>query len=201
MLFIISGPSGCGKSTLAQRALSELENLEFSVSHTTRDMREGERDGKDYHFISRLEFEGLIQANKLIEWAEVHGHLYGTSVQEIEKKGTRGDVLLDIDVQGAQQIKEKVKKAVFIFVLPPQYHELQERLLKRGQNTPAEVAGRMEIARKEIRSYPQFDYIIVNEDLKRAVDELKSVIVCTRCRLSIRQKEILPILRSFSGED
>ena len=119
----------------------------------------------------------------------------------VEKKGTWDDVLLDIDVQGAQQIKNRVKKAVFIFVLPPVYRVLQKRLLKRGQNTPAEVNSRLEIARREIRSYPQFDFVIVNDDLDKAVEELKSIIVSTRCRLNVRQKEILPILRSFSEED
>ena len=201
MLFIISGPSGCGKSTLAQRALSELDHLKFSVSHTTRDIRGDEKDGVDYHFVSKTEFDRLVKSNNMIEWAEVHGNLYGTSSLEVEKKGTWDDVLLDIDVQGAQQIKNRVKKAVFIFVLPPVYRVLQKRLLKRGQNTPAEVNSRLEIARREIRSYPQFDFVIVDDDLDKAVEELKSIIVSTRCRLNVRQKEILPILRSFSEED
>lgn len=200
MLFIISGPSGCGKSTLAQRVLDEVEDLAFSVSHTTRKARSNEEQGRDYYFVSKKEFRDLIQANKLAEWAEVHGELYGTSLMEIGKKGRRKDLLLDIDVQGAQQIKKSVKKAVFVFILPPAFPELKRRLVARGQNSSREVRKRLEIARREIREYPSFDFIIVNDDLEKAVAELKSVITCTRCRLAMRQKDILPILRSFSEE-
>ena len=121
MLFIISGPSGCGKSTLAQRVLKKVDNVQFSVSHTTRDKRKSEKEGKDYYFVSKPEFEQMIKEERLIEWTVFHGNHYGTSKREVEKKGSMGDLLLDIDVHGAELVKSKLKKAVFIFILPPSY--------------------------------------------------------------------------------
>jgi len=198
VLFIISGPSGCGKSTLARKALSRLDRLEFSVSHTTRGQRENEEDGKDYYFVSRDEFEALIKADKMIEWAEVHGCLYGTSFMELDKKDPGTDLLLDIDVQGANQMHKQVKKAVFVFILPPSYAELKRRLIARGQNHPEEIRNRLKIAGKEILQYSQFDFVIVNDDLDEATEELISIIIGTRCRVSVRREEIQPILLGFS---
>lgn len=201
MLFVISGPSGCGKSTLVKHILDELDKVEFSVSYTTRKKRETEKEGKDYFFISEKEFKRLIQEDKLTEWAVVHENYYGTPKRELEKKTGGGDLLLDIDVQGATQIKEKVKKAVFIFILPPLFPELKKRLEKRGQEHKESINRRLEVAKKEIRHYYQFDYIIINDQLDKAAEELKAVILNQRCRTEVRRKEILPILRSFSGED
>ena len=198
MLFIISGPSGCGKSTLARKALSWLNRIEFSVSHTTRGKRENEEDGKDYYFVTRDEFEALIKADKMIEWAEVHGRLYGTSFMELEKKDPDIDLLLDIDVQGANQIHKRVKKAVFVFIFPPSYAELERRLIAREQNSPEEIRNRLKIAGKEIRRYSQFDYVVINDDLDKAAKELVSIIIGTRCRVSVRREEIQPVLLSFS---
>jgi len=201
VLFIISGPSGCGKSTLAKRALAELEGLVFSVSHTTRPKRTGEVDGEDYYFLSRSSFEQLIADNKLVEWAEVHGHLYGTSIPELEKKGAGSDVLLDIDVQGAEQIRGKIKDIVSVFILPPEYPVLRERLISRGLNSTEDIERRLETARKEITAYTRFDSLIVNEDLEQAVRELKAVIIAARCRVRFREKDIMPILHSFLKEE
>ena len=198
MLFIVSGPSGCGKSTLVRLVMREVEGLEFSVSHTTRKKRETEQEGEDYYFVSKEEFQELIDGNLLIEWAVVHGHYYGTSRREIDRKAIQQSLLLDIDVQGAQQVKEKHKKAIFIFVLPPRYHELKKRLESRGQDSPQTIKNRLEMAKREIRSYPMFDYIIINDKLEDAAEELKSIIVSQRCLLDVRQKEIVPILQSFS---
>jgi len=198
MLFIVSGPSGCGKSTLVRIVMREVEGLEFSVSHTTRKKRETEQEGEDYYFVSKEEFQELIDGNLLIEWAVVHGHYYGTSRREIDRKAIQQSLLLDIDVQGAQQVKEKHKKAIFIFVLPPRYHELKKRLENRGQDNPQTIKNRLEMAKREIRSYPMFDYIIINDKLEDAAEELKSIIVSQRCLLDVRQKEIVPILQSFS---
>lgn len=198
MLFIVSGPSGCGKSTLVRIVMREVEGLEFSVSHTTRKKRETEQEGEDYYFVSKEEFQELIDGNLLIEWAVVHGHYYGTSRREIDRKAIQQSLLLDIDVQGAQQVKEKHKKAIFIFVLPPRYHELKKRLESRGQDSPQTIKNRLEMAKREIRSYPMFDYIIINDKLEDAAEELKSIIVSQRCLLDVRQKEIVPILQSFS---
>ncbi|MGD9345143.1 MAG: guanylate kinase [Candidatus Aminicenantes bacterium] len=198
MLYVVSGPSGCGKSTLVRMVMDRVKDLEFSVSHTTREKRETEREGEDYYFVSKDEFQKLIDVNSFIEWAVVHGHHYGTSKREIERKATQKNLLLDIDVQGAKQVQEKHKKAVFIFILPPRYDELKKRLKSRGQDSPKAVEKRLEMAKKEIRSYPMFDYIIINDKLEEAVEELQSIIVSQRCLLDVRQKEIVPILQSFS---
>ena len=200
MLFVISGPSGCGKSTLVREAMSKIDNVDFSISHTTRRKRGSEQDKKDYYFVSKAEFEEMIRTDRFAEWAKVHGHYYGTTKREIETKGANKDLLLDIDVQGAQQIKEKYKKAVFVFILPPVYKELKARLEKRGDESKEAIWERLETAKKEIRSYPGFNYVVINDVLGKAVKELASVILSTRCKLDARQKEILPILRSFSED-
>ncbi len=200
MLFIITGPSGCGKSTLAGRVLEELDNIDFSVSYTTRKKRNSEEEGKDYYFVSEGEFKRMIEDMKLVEWAVVHGNYYGTSKRELEKKATKGDILLDIDVQGAHQIKEKLKKTIFIFIMPPLYLELKKRLEKRGEESPESINERLDVAKKEIRHYHHFDYIIINDLLEKAVEELKSIILSTRCRFDPCKKEIMLILRSFSEE-
>lgn len=199
MLFIISGPSGCGKSTLVRSLLSQVPQISFSISHTTRPRRAGEEDGTDYHFVDKQEFNRLIAEGRMAEWAVVHGHHYGTSKLELEKKSAGGmDVVLDIDIQGARQIREKYKKGLFVFVLPPSFAQLKERLEKRDQDSQKVISARLDAARKEIRAYPQFDYIIVNDELETAQRELESIVLSERCRLKMRQKSIIPILRSFS---
>jgi len=176
-----------------------MEGLEFSVSHTTRKKRKGEIEGKDYYFVSQEEFKSMIKEDGLAEWAVVYGQYYGTSKRGIEKKGAKGDLLLNIDIQGAQQIKEKYKKAVFIFIMPPHFRDLKRRLKARGQESSVSAQKRLEVARKEIRYYHQFDYVVINDELKRAVLELESIIRSTRCSLDSRKMEILSILRSFTG--
>lgn len=200
MLFVITGPSGCGKTTLVRQVLENVEDVKFSVSHTTRKKRNSEKEGSDYYFVSKSEFEQMIKEEKLAEWTVIHGNHYGTSKREIEKKGTLGDLLLDINVQGAEQIKSKLKRGVFIFILPPLFEELKARLEKRGQESPDSIKKRLDIARKDIRFYPDFDYIVINDELKKAVNELEAIILSTRCRLDIKKKEIVPILRSFSED-
>jgi len=197
MLFIVTGPSGCGKSSLVGRILEEIADIEFSVSYTTRKKRDTEKEGKDYYFVSNEEFERMIKEKKFIEWAVVHGHYYGTSRREVEKKGIHKDLILDIDVQGAQKLRSEIKKAVFIFILPPSYQALKKRLIKRGQESIDSIENRLEVAKKEIRYYSQFDYIVLNDKFEEAVLHLKSIILGTRCRRDIQIKNILPILRSF----
>jgi guanylate kinase len=198
MLIVITGPSGCGKSTLANRMLTELENVEFSVSYTTRRKRSAEIEGKDYYFVSEEKFKGMIQEKKFVEWAIVHGNYYGTAKNELEKKATEGDLLLDIDVQGAEQIRERHKEAVFIFILPPLFPELRKRLEERGQDSLPIIQKRLEMAREEIQHYREFDYIVINDELGKAAEELKSVLLSQRCRREVREKEIMPILLSFA---
>lgn len=197
MLFIVSGPSGCGKSTLIRGVLASLERTRFSVSHTTRPRRETEIEGRDYFFVSRAGFERLIREGAFIEWARVHGNYYGTSKKEIEQKIKEGDLLLDIDVQGARQVKGKLRRADFIFVIPPSYAELRKRLEERGQNSPHSIEHRLRVAKEEIQSYPMFDYVVINDRLEKAVEELQAIILSRRCRRANRKTVLEPILRSF----
>jgi len=201
MLFIISGPSGCGKTTLVKKVLDMDKDIRFAVSYTTRKKRKGEKEGEDYYFISNNEFEGMVEEEKFVEWAVVHGHYYGTSKGEIEKKSLRMDLLLDIDIQGALQIRMKMKKAVFVFIIPPGYQELKKRLIIRGQNTSDELMERLDAAKKEIRSYSQFDFIVINDNPEKAARELHAIVLSNRCQLQARQKEIASIMRSFTEED
>ncbi len=197
MLFVVTGPSGSGKSTIVHHVLNDLRNVRFSVSHTTRPRRNSEKEGREYYFVSRLEFERMIARKKFVEWAVVHGHYYGTSKKEIQEKGEKGDLILDIDVQGAAQIRRTIKKAVFVFILPPRFKELRRRLEERGMDSPAFIRRRLRDAKKEIREYPHFSFIVINEKLDRAVLELEAIILSFRCRLEARRKDIRSIIRSF----
>ncbi len=200
MLFIISGPSGCGKSTLVHKVLDNVKNVGFSVSHTTRARRDSEEEGKHYYFVSESEFKQMIKDERLIEWTVFQGNHYGTSKREVEKKGSMGDVLLDIDVNGAKQIRSKLKKAVFIFILPPSYDELKSRLEARGQESAESIQQRLDLARKDIREYPHFSYIIINDSLEKAALCLESIVRSKRCSLESKKKEIVPILQSFTED-
>ncbi len=197
MLFIITGPSGCGKSTIIHHVMKDLRNVRFSVSHTTRPKRPSEQEGRDYHFVTKPEFERMVAREQFVEWAVVHGHCYGTSKKEIEIKGKNGDLVLDIDVQGARQIMSRRDGAVFIFILPPVFQELKRRLKERGEDKSDVIEERLRTAKKEIRHYALFDYIVINNKLDRAVLELESIILGSRCRLAVRKPEIQSILRSF----
>ncbi len=198
MIFVVSGPSGCGKSTLIGRVLADIGGLRFSVSHTTRPKRGAEVEGRDYHFVSRETFDAMIEEKAFVEWAEVHGHRYGTSRAEVE---AGGDVVLDIDVQGARQIRSSGLPAKLVFVMPPVFAELRRRLQARGTDDPDAVKRRLQKAREEVRAFSEFDYVIVNEDLETAVDELRSIIRAEWCRPGIRTERIDAILRSFAGEE
>jgi len=199
MIYVVSGPSGCGKSTLIRRVLARLDDVRFSVSHTTRAKRRSEAGGRDYHFVSQDRFLGLIKRDAFVEWAVVHGAYYGTSRKELAK-GRNGDIILDIDVQGAAQVRKKIRTAVFIFVLPPSFRELKKRIEERGSDSAADIRKRLATARKEVRSYKAFDYVVVNGDLETAAGELESVLRCRRAQLAARKKSLGPILRSFRGK-
>ncbi len=199
MIFVVSGPSGCGKSTLIGRVLADTAGLRFSVSHTTRPKRGAEVDGRDYHFVSGEAFGAMVRDGAFVEWAEVHGHRYGTARAEIG--AAAGDVVLDIDVQGARQIRASGLPATLVFVMPPVFPELRRRLVARGTDGPDAVEGRLRKAREEVRAYTEFDYVIVNEDLETAVAELRSIVRAERCRPGVRTERIDAILRSFSEEE
>jgi guanylate kinase len=197
MLFVISGPSGCGKSTLIRKVRRSVGDLEFSVSHTTRPPRPSEKDGVDYYFIPEKTFERMAREKRFVEWARVHGHLYGTSRAEVDRKSRRRDVVLDIDVQGARQVRARVPGAVHIFIMPPVAGELRRRLVRRREDSPEAVERRLRNARAEIRAYDEFDYVVVNDDLAKAAADLKAVIVASRHRTGAMADALKPVLRSF----
>lgn len=195
--FVISAPSGAGKSTLVRGLRSRVEGVEFSVSHTTRAPRDGERGGVDYHFVDRSAFEALTAQGRFAEWAEVHGNLYGTGLAELSRTLDEGlDVVLDIDVQGAGQIAEKVEGAVLVFVLPPAAETLRGRLRGRASDPEAAVERRLANARSEIERARGYHYLIVNDDVERAVEELCSIVRAERCRTARRLAEIDRVLGS-----
>ena len=178
---MVSGPSGAGKTTLYREAASSLPNLKHSVSYTTRRPRPGEVNDRDYTFINRDEFKGMIDRAEFAEWAEIHGKLYGTSKKRLEETMDSGiDAILDIDVQGAEQLKKKYKGGVYIFVLPPSLDALGERLQKRMVNSKEEIEKRLKVAAKEIKRYREYDYVIVNNILEDALKELSAIIISKR---------------------
>ena len=200
-LIVVSGPSGAGKSTILSRALRELDRLRFSVSHTTRGPREGETAGVDYHFVGRDEFDRMRQASRFLEWAEVHGQLYGTSLDEYERAVREGvDLLLDLDVQGASHVRESFPDAVSIFILPPSYAALERRLRDRGADDEASFRRRIVAAGEELGLYRAYDYAIINEDLDTSVESLEAVIRAARCRTSRVDPQAQSILRTFPAQ-
>ena len=183
IIYIISAPSGAGKTSLCKEVIDIFPNLRHSVSYTTRQARQGEVNGRDYFFVSNDEFTRMVDAGEFAEWAEVHGNRYGTAIGTLEDYRRNGvDVILDIDCQGARQFKDKFKGGVFIFILPPSYQELRRRLNGRSSDSLETIELRIENAAAEIRESRWYDYIIVNDDFSRAVDELRSILVSEGCR-------------------
>lgn len=198
-LFVVSGPSGAGKSTLLTRVLEQMPDVRFSVSHTTRAPRRGERDGAQYHFAERAAFNEIMTRDGFLEWAEVHGQLYGTSRAEYDAATREGrDLLLDVDVQGAQQVRARMKDAVSIFILPPSHAALERRLRGRGPEDESAVQGRLAAAEQEMSHYREYDYAIVNESLEQSVEALRCVIRAARHRTSRIEGLARDILSTFS---
>jgi guanylate kinase len=199
---IVSSPSGAGKTTLTTRLLERVSGARFSVSHTTRKPRANEQDGREYHFVDRVEFERLIAEDGFLEWAEVHGNLYGTSRHELQRsRGARG-IIFDIDHQGARQIKSTSPDAVAVFILPPSMHVLEQRLRGRRSEDEATVQRRFRVALEEIAHYGLFDYVLVNDDLDEATTQLISIFLaeeCRRGRASRRAERLLAEGRGFGG--
>jgi guanylate kinase len=181
IVYIISAPSGSGKSTLVNELLKLVPNLDFSISYTTRKLRGSEQNGKQYHFVSREEFEQMIRADEFLEHAEFDGNYYGTARRFLHETGQKGhDLLLDIDVQGAAQIKQKLPEAVTIFVLPPDRKTLEWRLRKRSEDAEEVIARRLAAATREIENYDKYDYILINDDLEESIDRLEAIVLSER---------------------
>lgn len=179
---IISSPSGAGKTTLTARLREQIPDLRFSVSHTTRRPRDNERDGREYHFVDRSQFRKLVHNGEFLEWAEVHGNLYGTTRGEIAAARNNRGIIFDIDHQGARQIRTAEPRAVSIFILPPSMMTLLERLRGRASDDEATVQRRFAAARAEITHYGMFDYVVVNDDLEEATRQLVSIFRAEECR-------------------
>ena len=220
-VFIVSAPSGSGKSTLVNELFKMVHGLDFSISYTTRPPRGSEQNAKEYFFISPAEFEAMIAADEFLEYANVFGNYYGTACRFLRETEERGhDLLLDIDVQGAAQVKKKLPEAVSIFILPPDREKLEWRLRNRGLDSEAVIRRRLDTARREIENYSKYDYILVNNVLEQSADELKAIVLAERikgsgteptpeedrliataraCRLEQARERVQPILASFGA--
>ena len=221
LVFIISAPSGSGKSTLTNELLKLVPNLEFSISYTTRAPRGSEQQGKQYHFVLPAEFNRMIDAGEFLEYANVHGNCYGTARQFLRDAGRKGnDLLLDIDVQGAAQIKRNLTDAISIFVLPPNREKLEWRLRNRGEDPEPVIERRLMAASREIAEYDKYDYVLINDMLEESCEKLRAIVLSERlrrlphplseqerktidlaesCRLSNVRERVQPILSSFGA--
>ena len=222
IVYIVSAPSGSGKSTLVNELLKVAKHLDFSISYTTRAPRGSEQNGKEYFFVTKEEFEAMIAADEFLEHANVFGNYYGTArrfLHDAEAKGN--DLLLDIDVQGAEQIKKKLPEAVSIFILPPDRDKLEWRLRHRGLDSEGVIRRRLDTARREIENYSKYEYILVNDRIEQSTDELRAIVLAERalrsgagpsdeepgvleraraCRLEQARERVQPILASFDPQ-
>ncbi len=222
IVYIVSAPSGSGKSTLVNELFKMVRHLDFSISYTTRPPRGSEQNGKEYFFVSREEFEAMIAADEFLEHAIVFGNYYGTARRFLREAENRSnDLLLDIDVQGASKIKEKIPDAVSIFILPPDREKLEWRLRNRGLDSEEVIRRRLDTARREIENYSKYDYILVNNLLEQSADQLRDIVLAERilrsgtkpseeeaqrvataqaCRLERAREQVQPILASFNPQ-
>ena len=197
-VFIISAPSGSGKSTLVHRLLATVPGLTFSISYTTRPPRPTETNGVDYVFISRADFEARMAAGEFLEHAEVFGNYYGTNRDSLEHATREGcDLLLDIDVQGARQLKVAIPEAISVFVLPPSREVLEQRLRARSQDSEEVIQRRLRGAAAEVRNYSQYDYVLINREIEESAARLATIVKAERLRKARMEVEVRPILESF----
>jgi guanylate kinase len=199
-VFIVSAPSGSGKSTLVHHLMYQVTGLRFSVSFTTRPPRAVDQEGKDYFFTSREDFEARIARDEFLEWAEVFGNYYGTHRSALDRAEADGyDLVLDIDVQGARQLKRSIPAAVSIFILAPSRKVLEQRLRTRSQDSEPVIERRLREAAEEIRNYSQYDYVLVNHEVTSSVQKLAAIVQATRSRRDRMEIEIRPILETFEN--
>jgi guanylate kinase len=199
-LFVVSAPSGTGKTTAVERLVEQMPDLIMSRSYTSRSARAKERQGEDYHFITRTRFEEMIGADAFLEWADVFGNYYGTSSTDTDRLLEAGrDVVLVIDVQGARQVRRKREGLTSIFVLPPSFSVLEERLRKRSQDSEAAIRRRLQVAREEVRAYTEYDYVVINDDIELAVRRLQDIIAAERSRCEAMRETAEAIIATFES--
>ncbi|MEA2173429.1 MAG: guanylate kinase [Blastocatellia bacterium] len=198
MLLIVSSPSGGGKGTLIQRVLKTVPNVGYSVSFTTRAPRQGEKAGRDYHFVSTETFQQMVQEDGFLEWAIVHGNLYGTGREQVLHELSLGrDIILEIDVQGAESVRRLAPEAVGVFILPPSFEILRQRLTRRGSERKPDLDLRLRNASGEVLRYSEFDYVVINDELERAAAQLASIVYAERARRERQEEEVRRVLASF----
>ena len=199
LLFVVSAPSGTGKTTVVERLVQVVPDLALSRSYTSRQAREGECDGVDYNFITRARFEEMIAGNAFLEWANVFGNLYGTGAADAERELATGrDLVLVIDVQGARLVRRRFADTVGVFVMPPSYEVLEQRLRRRSKDPEAAIQRRLQTARDEVAAFAEYDYVIVNDELEACVERLRAIVVAERTRLRSAQPAAERILRTFT---
>jgi len=196
LLFIVSAASGTGKTTLVERLVHAVPNLRLSRSYTSRPARDGEHDGVDYNFIGRSRFEDMVQAGEFLEWADVFGNYYGTSASDTEGSLARGeDVVLVIDVQGARLVRSRGIETVGVFVLPPSAEILEKRLRGRSKDSEEQITRRLDVARREVAEYAQYEYVVVNDDVEAAVERLRAIVLAERARVRVMR----PLAETIKG--
>jgi len=199
LLFIVSAPSGAGKTTIVERLVADMPGLRMSRSYTSREARPGEGDGVDYNFVSRSRFEAMVAANEFLEWADVFGNLYGTRAADTEQLLAEGhDVVLVIDVQGARKLRGLGLNATTVFVMPPSFHVLEQRLRGRCKDSEEAIARRLQVARAEVAAYTEYEFVVVNDALEGAVDRLRGIVLARRSELASMRAEVEKIVRTFS---
>jgi guanylate kinase len=201
-LFVVSSPSGGGKGTLIRRVLEVVPNLSYSVSFTTRAPRPNEVNGREYFFLGLQQFEEMVAAGEFLEWACVHGNFYGTARRQLAEETARGvDIVLEVDVQGAASVRQLLMDSVTIFILPPSFAVLRDRLISRGTDSPEELEVRLRNAPEELRQYSKFDYVIINDEVERASAQLASIIYAERARCVRQENLVREVINKFDSAE
>jgi guanylate kinase len=202
ILFVVSSPSGGGKGTLIQRVLKQVPNLSYSVSFTTRAPRNGELNGREYFFVTSERFKEMADAGEFLEWAHVHSKLYGTAREQVVREIAEGrDIILEVDVQGAASVRSLMADSVSIFILPPSFEILKQRLQARGTDSPDELDLRLRNAHQELKDYSAFQYVILNDDLDRAANQMTAIVHAERARLSRQETKVRRVVEAFTADE